>query len=307
MNQSKTINALKDAFVAAGQFPCICPIEDAQEGDVEGVVGQNRVCKNHHILLQLLGHQQRLDLSNHLGLGLAHQINHPLSASVNYIQGCIKMLQDEDFNRNELLSLMSRASEESYRASELIRRLRRFVSQPAMRLSTMNFNYAVLETVALLGPLFKEHQIDLQMNLTEELPQIVGDRIQLEQMVFNLVLNAIECFGDNPEVPAVIDLTTEPGEGNTTVILSVKDNGPGCSDVSVETLFKAFYTTKPDNLGLGLSMSQAICKAHRGSVTLFTQDTVGSCATAVLPVTQVDESIEPYSDPHRHKPPVTSL
>ncbi|MBL4699878.1 MAG: hypothetical protein JKX85_01340, partial [Phycisphaeraceae bacterium] len=226
MNQSKTIDALKDAFVALGQFPGIRHIEDGQQGDGKGAVCQNGVCENHEILLQLLGHQQRLDLSNHLGLGLAHQINHPLSASVNYIQSCIKMLQDEDFNRKELLRLMSCASEENYRASELIRRLRRFVSQPALRLSTMNFNYAVLETVALLGPLFKEHQIDLQMNLTEDLPLIVGDRIQLEQMVFNLALNAIECFGDSAQIPAVIDLITKPGEGNKTVMLSVKDNGP---------------------------------------------------------------------------------
>ena len=160
------------------------------------------------VMHQMLTHFQRLNLSTHLGMGLAHQINHPLSASVNYTQYCVKLLQDDNFDRNELLKYMTRANQETYRASELIRRLRRFVSHATPRLSTMNFNHAVLESVALLNPLLKEHHIDLQLNLHDDLPMFIGDRIQIEQVIFNLIINAIQSLTDSETREPAISLTT---------------------------------------------------------------------------------------------------
>jgi C4-dicarboxylate-specific signal transduction histidine kinase len=237
-------------------------------------------------MMDKLCHQQRVNLSTHLGLGLAHQINNPLSASVNYTQYCIKMLQDDEFDRNELLSVMSRACQESYRASEMIRRLRRFVSHPAPRLSTMNFNHAVLESVALLGPLLKENQIDLQLNLCEDLSLMIGDRIQLEQVVFNLILNAIQSLVDAQTPHPTIDLTTTQDNVTQTVALIVRDNGPGMDASTAARLFEPFFTTRSDCLGVGLALCRSICQTHGGTIQVRMTDQGACLVTVQLPLTQ---------------------
>tara|TARA_Y100000589_G_scaffold307233_1_gene322706 strand:+ start:3269 stop:4165 length:897 start_codon:yes stop_codon:yes gene_type:complete len=243
-------------------------------------------------MLQMLNHFQRLNLSTHLGLGLAHQINHPLSASVNYTQACIKMLQDDNFNRSEILDYMTRANQEVHRAAELIRRLRRFVSHSAPRLSTMNFNHAVLESVALLNPLLKEHRIDLQLELCDDLPLFIGDRIQIEQVIFNVLINAIECLTDGDFVDPVIVLTTHLGHEPDTLALQVKDNGPGIDADMHDHIFEPFQTTRTHCLGIGLAMSQSICRMHGGKISVENDQEGGVVAQLVLPVNPPSQPFE---------------
>lgn len=239
---------------------------------------------NGDAMLQMLTHLQRLNLSTHLGLGLAHQINHPLSASVNYTQCCIKLLQDENFDRNELLGIMTRACQETYRASEMIRRLRRFVSHAAPRFSTLNFNHVVLESVALLGPLFKEHQVDLQLDLHDDLPLLIGDRIQLEQIIFNLLLNAIQSLTGERKCDPKIVLTTHDLPESRSIRLCVRDNGPGIDDDMFPRLFEPFVTSKPDCLGIGLALCQSICKAHHGQIQVQNLEHDGCLISVLLPL-----------------------
>ena len=237
-------------------------------------------------LMQLLNHQQRLNISTHLGLGISHQINHPLSASVNYIHSCIELMQKDDFDRNKVLDLMSHASQESYRAAEMIQRLRRFVSNTTLRLSTMNFNHAVLETVALISPLVKEHQIELKMNLTDELPLIIGDRIQLEQVIFNLIINSIQSIADSLQLHGTINIESHLRPENKTVELHISDNGPGIDIASADKLFEPFYTTKKDCLGVGLTLCKAICQNHAGSVSFLSQKPQNCIVVMSIPLTQ---------------------
>lgn len=247
---------------------------------------------NNNDLMQLVNHQQRLNISTHLGLGISHQINHPLSASVNYIHSCIELLQKDDFDRNQILELMSRASQESYRASEMIQRLRRFVSNTALRLSTMNFNHAILETVALISPLIKEHQIDLKMNLTDDLPLIIGDRIQLEQVILNLIINAIQSIADFSQTYGLINIESHLRAASHTVELHISDNGMGIDAHAIENIFKPFYTTKENCLGVGLTLSKAICENHGGEVFFKPEHEKGCLVVMSIPLSQQAQDVK---------------
>jgi two-component system sensor histidine kinase TtrS len=237
-------------------------------------------------MLQMLSHLQRINLSSHLGIGLAHQVNHPLSASVNYIQCCIRKLEDENFDRHDILNLMQLANQESYRAAELITRLRRFVSQAVPRFSTLNFNHKILETVALLSPLIKEHDIDLKLQLHEDLPVFYGDRIQIEQILFNLGLNAIQSLVDHPVQEPQIVFRSDFLEGQQQLACYIIDNGQGVDPQFMPHLFEPFQTTRTHCLGLGLAMSKTLCQLHDGSITLENQENGGCLATVLMPITR---------------------
>lgn len=257
---------------------------------------QDEMTLSSQTMHQMLAHFQRLNLSTHLGLGLAHQINHPLSASVNYSQYCIKLLQDDNFDRNELLKYMTLANQETFRAAELIRRLRRFVSQAAPRLSTMHFNHAVLESVALLNPLLKEYQIDLQLDLQDDLPLIIGDRIQIEQVIFNLVINAIQSLADDNTHDPSIKLSTRSCNQNNAVCLSVRDNGPGIDADILPHIFEPFQTSRTHCMGIGLAMCRSICHMHHGDIEVDDTVQTGALIKVTLPIVQKPQMMGPHDD-----------
>ncbi|MAX24784.1 MAG: hypothetical protein CMJ19_09800 [Phycisphaeraceae bacterium] len=241
-------------------------------------------------MMQMLSHLQRLNLSSHLGLGLAHQLNHPLSASVNYIQCSIKKLQDDDFDRQELLGLLQHASQESYRAAELIMRLRRFVSQAVPRISTLNFNHKVLEVAALLSPLLKENDIELKLELHDDLPSLLGDRIQIEQILFNLGLNAVQSLTEHPVAEPCVVIKSDVNQAKTVLVCQVLDNGKGLDPRIAPHLFEPFTTTRANCLGLGLALSQVLSDLYQGQLTVENQPSGGCAATLTLPLSQTSEN-----------------
>ncbi|MFG0248749.1 MAG: sensor histidine kinase [Phycisphaeraceae bacterium JB051] len=241
-------------------------------------------------MLEMLSHLQRVNLSSHLGIGLAHQLNHPLSASVNYTQCSIKKLQDDTFDRQELLGLLQLANQESFRAAELITRLRRFVSQAVPRISTLNFNHKVLEVVALLSPLLKEHDVELKLELQEELPPLLGDRIQIEQIMFNLGLNAIQSLVEHSVSDPCVVFKTQLNQAMTHLVCEVHDNGPGVDAQVMPDMFKPFQTTREHCLGLGLAMSKALCDLYQGQLTVENLPSGGCLATMLLPLSGSSEN-----------------
>ncbi len=289
--EKPTNNASQSPTSGHGQVPG----HTAEPSDVFRCVAEDAAELTTPQMMQMLSHLQRLNLSSHLGIGLAHQLNHPMSASVNYTQCCVKKLQDENFDRHELLGLMQLANQEAFRAAELITRLRRFVSQAVPRISTLNFNHKILEVVALLTPLCKEHDIELKLELHDDLPAFMGDRIQIEQIIFNLGLNAIQSLIDSQMSDPCVIIKSDLVDDKKQLVCHVMDNGPGLDVQIAPHLFKPFQTTRTHCLGLGLAMSKALCELHHGQLTVETQRTGGCIATLFLPVTRTAENVKNVS------------
>ncbi len=236
---------------------------------------------DHH--LAMLAHANRTYSSITLGVGLSHEVKQPLGAIVNYVQACLHMLEQGHYNTEELQDIMARACHESHRAADLIERLRRFISKREPRRSTLNFNHSVLETIALLQLRMREHDIRIELDMADDLPLIIGDRIQLEQVSFNLLNNAIDILAESNADDRRIHITTGHTDDDH-IHLVVRDWGGGMDDETKDKIFEPFFSTKAHGMGLGLAVSHAIIAAHQGSIELQVEKNQGCSFKVLLPI-----------------------
>jgi C4-dicarboxylate-specific signal transduction histidine kinase len=203
----------------------------------------------------------RLAVAGELATVLAHELNQPLAAVC--LQADIAELLARDADSPELTAALGEVSEQSRRAAEIVRSIRRTVRRAEPERETIDLNETVQVVVRLLDWKARRAGVTVHTRLADGLPQTHGDRVQLEQVVFNLLQNAIEAIvarGDGPRTVLLETLTTAE-----TVCISVRDTGIGLPDA--ERVFERFYTTKPDGMGLGLAISRSAAEVHGGSLT----------------------------------------
>lgn len=228
-------------------------------------------------------HVSRLSLLGEMSSGLAHELNQPLAAISNYSQGCIRRIQSNTAETASLVQAMERITSEANRASDIITRLRRFVRKEELQHTCLALNSVVQDVMELVDFEFKNHGISVQSHLAKNLPEICIDTIQIQQVLVNLIWNAIEAMGDNPEHNRKLNIDTALAEDDT-VEITVCDNGYGISEDVEKQLFNQFFTTKEHGLGIGLSISRNIIEDHGGKIWSEQNPEGGSIFKLSLPI-----------------------
>lgn len=231
-----------------------------------------------------LAHVARLSTMGEMASGIAHEINQPLTAILSYNQACIRMLKDEEFDSEEVMRAMNMAAGQAKRAGEIITRLRSFVKKQPTSSSQVNINQVVTDSLFLVDHVLRDSQVAVHTDFQHPMPQIAADSIQLEQVILNLIRNAIDAMADAAVTDRRIWVSTR--HIDDTVHIDVRDNGPGIPEEVLPQLFHPFFTTKVKGMGLGLTISQSIIEAFEGKISARNADTGGAIFSLSLPVLQ---------------------
>jgi signal transduction histidine kinase len=210
-----------------------------------------------------LAHVARVTTLGEFTAAIAHEVNQPLAALVTSGYACLRWLAGEPPNVEEARSLIKLMIDNGGRAADVISRLRDMVKKSPPRKDLLNINDAIMEVIALIGAEAQRNRVSLQVELSNGLPLVLGDRIQLQQVVLNLITNALQAMsGTEPAERRV--LVASKKDGFKGALVEVRDSGVGLEGIALDRLFDAFYTTKPDGMGIGLAVSRTIIESHGG-------------------------------------------
>jgi PAS domain S-box-containing protein len=229
-----------------------------------------------------LAHVTRVATLGEMSASIAHEINQPLGAVVNNASACLRWLAGQTPNLEEARKSAANIVRDGHRAGEIIGRIRALAKKAPPRKDWLDINEAILEVIALARSQAQNSRVSLQTQLSKEVPLILGDRIQLQQVILNLIINAIEALsgvGDGPRELEVGSGKHEP----RGVLVTVRDSGPGLDPQSLDHLFTAFYTTKPQGMGMGLAISRSIIEAHGGRLWATANEHRGATFQFTLP------------------------
>jgi two-component system sensor kinase FixL len=170
----------------------------------------------------------------------------------------------------------------------VIGRIRTLVKRVPERRSHLDLNESVLEVIALTQNELQRNPVDLQINLATDLPMIPADRVQLQQVILNLIVNALEAMNEAGERPRTLVVNSGTTDSSIEVFVEVQDTGPGLDAANLDRLFRSFYTTKPEGMGMGLSISRLIVESHGGRLWATKNEPHGAVFRFTLPVQGVD-------------------
>jgi C4-dicarboxylate-specific signal transduction histidine kinase len=222
-----------------------------------------------------------------LAAAIAHEINQPLSGIVNNSNTCLRMLQADPPNVDGALEATRRTLRDGNRASDVIARMRALFSRKEVIGESLDLNDAAREVIALLLGDLQRNRVILREELADYLPRVQGDRIQIQQVILNLVRNASDAMSNVEDRPRELWIRTRTDECGR-VRLTVRDMGVGFDPACAETLFQPFHTTKSDGMGIGLCISRSIIEAHRGRLWAELNDGPGCTFAFSLPASRRD-------------------
>jgi PAS domain S-box-containing protein len=235
----------------------------------------------HHAQTEL-AHVTRVATLGEMTASIAHEINQPLTAVVtNGIAG-LRWLAAPTPNLDEARSALERIIRDGKRAGDVIARIRALVKKSVLTKAQLNLSEMIQEVVAITNPEARQHRIWTRTELAPSLPPVQGDRVQLQQVILNLMMNGIEAMKtvtDRPRELLIRSRLHGPGK----VVVAVRDSGIGLDALRMERLFKAFYTTKPEGMGMGLSISRSIIEAHGGELSATANSGPGATFQFTLP------------------------
>jgi C4-dicarboxylate-specific signal transduction histidine kinase len=228
-----------------------------------------------------LTHVTRVATLGEMTASIAHEINQPLAAVVTSASACLRWLDAQRLE--EARRSAARAIAEGHRASEIIGRIRALAKKSPPQKDWLDVNETIHDVIALARSEIQRNGVALETQLSDDVPVILADRIQLQQVILNLMMNAIEAMSGLSEGPREL-LVRSGTDESKNVVISVQDSGPGFDPRSLEHLFDAFYTTKPHGLGMGLAISRSIIDAHGGRLWVTANAPRGAVFQFILPV-----------------------
>jgi PAS domain S-box-containing protein len=211
-----------------------------------------------------LTHVGRLSTMGEMATGLAHEINQPLTAIATYSQAAVRMIDAGQKDLVELRGTLVQITNQALRAGEVIRRLRAFVKNRATRTETLDLNRLIDELRVLAEPDARVNDVRLSLELAATVPPVSADPVQIQQVLLNLIRNAIDATLEAPAAPREVIVATAAGPDEVEV--AVVDRAGGIPAEVAANLFSPFYTTKAAGTGLGLAISRSIIRAHRGKL-----------------------------------------
>ncbi|MCS6288478.1 MAG: PAS domain S-box protein [Nitrospira sp.] len=229
-----------------------------------------------------LAHANRIATIGQLSASITHELNQPLTGILTNCSTGLRMLTDDSPNLDGAREAIRRTMRDANRASEVILRLRTLYSKREVTAELVDLNETTREVIALsLGELQKG-QVIVRTEFADDLPLVIGDRVQLQQVVLNLLLNALDAMIGVNDRPRQLVVKTHRQEGDC-VGVSVQDSGVGFEPHTVDKLFEAFYTTKQDGMGMGLSVSRSIIESHHGRLWAVPHDGAGATFSFSIP------------------------
>lgn len=236
-----------------------------------------------------LQHLGRVSTLGMMSSEIAHELNQPLAAILNYANGCSLRLRSHDADCDEIHEIITEIRDEAERAGQIIRRIRGFVRRQTPQQLSTDLAEIVREATALAMATIARGEMTLQLDLADDLPLVYVDRLQITQVLVNLVRNAVDAIRAVPNQTGTITVTTRRHDART-VAVSVHDTGPGFTAQTAAQLFEPFVTSKRDGLGLGLSISRSIVEAHGGTLTATNDAPHGTTFRFTLPLTEGDQA-----------------
>jgi signal transduction histidine kinase len=271
---------------------CVQPFTDKQIELVTDFAAQAAIAlqitrreREYRLVQNELAHANRLATMGQLAASIAHELKQPLSAAVTGGYASSNWLMRNPPAIDEAKRSVEQVVKDIMRASDVIDRIHSFVKKHATRMEKLDINGAILEVADLIQSELVKHGVTAGMALAESLPHIQGDRVQLQQVILNLMINSIQAMRDLAGGERGLHVTTEL-IASEAVRVAVRDSGPGFSEENLQRLFAPFYTTKPDGMGMGLSICRSIIEGHGGRLWASRIDPQGALFQFTIPVTQ---------------------
>jgi PAS domain S-box-containing protein len=235
-------------------------------GAVMDVTESKRLEEQMHQARMDLAHVARVMTLGELTAAIAHEVNQPLTALTTSGYACLRWLAGEPPNLEEARNLVKLMIDNGGRAAEVISRLRAMVKKSPPRRDLLNINDAIMEVIALIGAEAQRNRVSMLTELSTDLPLVLGDRIQLQQVILNLITNAIQATRETDPVHQQVLVASKRDGLFEGALVEVRDSGVGLEGIALDRLFDPFYTTKPDGMGIGLAVSRTIIESHGGQL-----------------------------------------
>jgi signal transduction histidine kinase len=258
-------------------------------GVVMDVTATRRAEEELHQARTELARVTRVTTVGELTAAIAHEINQPLAGLVSSGNACLRWLAGDTPNLEAARRSVERMINDGNRAGEVINRIRAMIRKSPPLRDWLNINDTTMEVTALVRSEVQRNGISLRTELSNDLPLVRGDRIQLQQVILNLVMNAVEAMSGPSQGPREL-LIVSAREGATGAGVEVRDSGTGLDSAALDRLFDAFYTTKPDGMGMGLAISRTIIEAHGGRLWATPNAPQGAIFQFTLPTDGEEES-----------------
>ncbi len=273
------------AFLSVG---AVSGAEPRFVGFIRDMSASRKAEEDAHRLQDRLMHVSRLATVGEMASGIAHELNQPLAAIATYAHACDRLLSMPDPEIEEIQAALKQIADQAVRAGDIIRRLRNLARTDESVRTPVDINTVIEELTDLIQSDARAHGVQYKQKLSPGLPKVTVDRAQIQQVVLNLVRNALEALAlGQLDVSEVIVSTRLNPEGE--VEISVCDNGPGVDSFVAHRIFDPFCSTKPTGTGLGLPISRTIVHTHGGSLDYVPNVPSGACFLVKLPSTRTDQ------------------
>ena len=251
-----------------------------------------------------LAHVSRVTMMGELAASIAHEVNQPLAGMLTNANAGLRWMAGDTPNLVEVRDAIQRIIRDGNRASDVIARMRALFKKAPAAQERVVVNTMIKEVLALAQPELRTNRVSLQTQLADELPAVIGDKIQLQQVILNLVVNAIEAMHGVAEGQRVLRVSSRKlteseagteaigaeavnGRGSSSVLVAVQDSGPGLDPAQLPRIFETFYTTKSLGMGMGLAISRSIIEAHHGRLWVSSNRPKGAVFKFTLPCSPV--------------------
>jgi PAS domain S-box-containing protein len=226
-----------------------------------------------------LAHSNRVSSMSEFAASLTHEIKQPIGAAVTNAEVCLRLLNRNEPDLHDAREAAAEMTKDARRAADIVDRVRMLYEKGGSQLALIDINAVIAEMLIMLGSQASRQSVTMRADLGEGLPRVMGDRVQLQQVLMNLMLNGIEAMSDKG---GVLTVKSQPG-ARRVIQISVIDTGPGLPPDKTDRLFETFFTTKPHGSGMGLSISKSIVEAHGGQIWAVANGERGAAFHFTLP------------------------
>jgi C4-dicarboxylate-specific signal transduction histidine kinase len=281
-------NAVGAALAAAGRAVAKDRVVTEKPGDLRHKLRQVeaalREAERRHLDAQMqLAHANRIAAMGQLAASIVHEVNQPIGATLLNAQTALRWLAASPPNPDSARQSINRIINDGKRVTDIIGLIHDLAKKAPARKKGLEINEVIFEVIGLTRSEMSKNLVSFQTRLAHGLPSIWADRVQLQQVILNLILNATEAMSEVSERSRELVISTSRADSDG-VLVAIRDSGPGLPHASPERLFEAFYTTKPDGLGMGLSICRSIVEAHGGRLWAAPNEPHGAVFCMVLPV-----------------------